>query len=54
MSINSSEETALLQDLGVILSTGGTTLTIVPEIQRIKFQKNFWNVAFSSLATLTK
>ncbi|KAL9709287.1 hypothetical protein Ac2012v2_007641 [Leucoagaricus gongylophorus] len=53
MSINSSEETALLQDLGVILSTGGTTLTIVPEIQRIKFQKNFWNVAFSSLATLT-
>jgi len=44
----------LLQELGTVLSTGGTTLTIVPEIHRIKFQKNFWNVAFSSLATLTK
>lgn len=50
---NSPEEAELLKDLGNILSTGGTTLTIVPEIQRVKFQKNLWNVALSSLATLT-
>jgi len=50
---NSPEEAKLLQELGDILKAGGTTVTIVPEIQRIKFKKNFWNVAFSSVSTLT-
>lgn len=50
---NTSEEAALLKDLGGILEAGGSTVTIVPEIQRAKFAKNFWNVAFSSFATLT-
>ena len=50
---NTPEESALLQDFGAILETGGTTLTIVPEIQRMKFAKNFWNIAFASFATLT-
>lgn len=50
---NTPDESALLQDFGTILETGGTTLTIVPEIQRMKFAKNFWNVAFASFSTLT-
>ncbi|KAF9444195.1 6-phosphogluconate dehydrogenase C-terminal domain-like protein [Macrolepiota fuliginosa MF-IS2] len=50
---NTPAEAELLQDIGNILKTGGTTVTIAPEIQRIKFKKNFWNVAFSSVSTLT-
>ena len=52
--VNTPEESALLHDFGSILETGGTTLTIVPEIQRMKFAKNIWNVVFASFATLTK
>ena len=48
------EETEIVNDFGNILGTGGTTLTIVPDIQRLKFTKNFWNVAFSSFTTLTR
>ncbi|KAJ8700769.1 hypothetical protein PTI98_003761 [Pleurotus ostreatus] len=50
---NSACEAALLQDLGSILQKGGSATTIVPEIQRIKFSKNFWNLSFASFATLT-
>lgn len=50
---NTPEESTLLQDFGSILEAGGTTLTIVPEIQRMKFTKNFWNVTFASFSTLT-
>ena len=52
--VNTSEEQGILNDIGGILSTGGSEVTIVPEIQRQKFAKNFWNVAFSSYATLTR
>jgi 2-dehydropantoate 2-reductase len=52
--MNTPEELTLLQDFGSILEAGGTTLTIVPEIQRMKFAKNIWNVVFASFATLTK
>ena len=52
--VNTPEESALLHDFGSILEAGGTTLTIVPEIQRMKFAKNIWNVVFASFATLTK
>ena len=51
--VNTPEEQAILDDIGGILSAGGSEITIVPEIQRQKFAKNFWNVAFSSYATLT-
>ena len=44
----------LLQDFGNILETGGSDIEIVPEIQRMKFLKDCWNVVFSSLATLTQ
>ena len=44
----------MLEDVGEILALGGTTVSIVPEVQRCKFFKNLWNVAFSSFATLTQ
>ena len=52
--VNTPEELGLLQDFGSILEAGGTALTIVPEIQRMKFEKNIWNVVFASFATLNK
>ncbi|KAG6819481.1 hypothetical protein H0H93_011449 [Arthromyces matolae] len=51
---NTESEKALLEDLSTILTAGGTDVAIAPEIQRKKFSKNFWNVAFSSFATLTQ
>lgn len=51
---NTPEESGLLRGFGIMLEAGGTTLTIVPEIQRMKFAKNFWNVAFASYSTLTR
>lgn len=35
-----------------MLSKGGSIATVVPEIQRVKFSKNVWNISFSSFATL--
>jgi len=52
-TVNTPEEEALLTDFGGMIQDGGSTVTVVGEIQRIKFKKNFWNVAFSSIATLT-
>ncbi|KAF8842848.1 6-phosphogluconate dehydrogenase C-terminal domain-like protein [Paxillus ammoniavirescens] len=50
---NTAEESVTLDDFGAMLKAGGTELTIVPEIQRHKFAKTFWNIAFSSFSTLT-
>ncbi|KAG2347080.1 hypothetical protein BDR05DRAFT_974166 [Suillus weaverae] len=50
---NSPEEDAILTDLGTMLTTGGSEVTIATEIQRKKFAKTFWNIAFSSFSTLT-
>ncbi|KIJ16327.1 hypothetical protein PAXINDRAFT_162631 [Paxillus involutus ATCC 200175] len=50
---NTAEESVILDDFGAMLKAGGTELTIVPEIQRHKFAKTFWNIAFSSFSTLT-
>ncbi|KAG2366366.1 6-phosphogluconate dehydrogenase [Suillus spraguei] len=52
-TINSPEEKAVLTDLGTMLETGGSEVTVATEIQRKKFAKTFWNVAFSSFSTLT-
>ncbi|KIY67469.1 6-phosphogluconate dehydrogenase C-terminal domain-like protein [Cylindrobasidium torrendii FP15055 ss-10] len=52
-TINTPEEDALVGDMYNILKQGGSEVTMVPEIQRRKFMKNFWNLAFASLATLT-
>ncbi|KAG6865175.1 hypothetical protein C0991_004723 [Blastosporella zonata] len=50
---NTPAEAAVLEDIGAILTAGGSEVAIVPEVQRKKFSKNFWNVAFSSFSTLT-
>ncbi|TRM67019.1 ketopantoate reductase PanE/ApbA C terminal-domain-containing protein [Schizophyllum amplum] len=50
---NTPAEQAILDDIAAMLSAGGSTVDVVPEIQRKKFAKNFWNVGFSSFATLT-
>lgn len=36
-----------------MLTSGGSTVNTYPEIQRVKFAKNFWNVVFGSYSTLT-
>jgi|SRR5882762_5818056 len=53
-AVNSSTEEALLMDFANILKAGGSTTVVVPEIQRIKFFKNFWNLTFATVATLTQ
>ncbi|KIJ63666.1 hypothetical protein HYDPIDRAFT_92387 [Hydnomerulius pinastri MD-312] len=52
---NTDGEQAILSDFGSMLEPEGarTDVTIVPEIQRYKFAKTFWNIAFSSFSTLT-
>ncbi|KAK7689986.1 hypothetical protein QCA50_006628 [Cerrena zonata] len=53
---NTPEETTILTSIGDILKAGGTTVNIVPEIQRVKFEKNIWNAGprsrHSNLGTL--
>jgi len=50
---NSPEESDILTSFGTMLEAGGSEVTIATEIQRKKFAKTIWNVAFSSFATLT-
>lgn len=52
ITTNTPVEEAILAEFNEMLSRGGSQTTIVPEIQRVKFTKNFWNVAFSCCATL--
>ncbi|KAG6917737.1 hypothetical protein DXG01_001273 [Tephrocybe rancida] len=50
---NTPPEAAILEDLSTILTAGGSNVQVAPEVQRRKFSKNFFNVAFSSFTTLT-
>lgn len=52
ITTNTPAETAILAGFNEMLSRGGSQTTIVPEIQRVKFAKNIWNVAFAGFATL--
>jgi len=52
--VNTPQEFALLKHFGQMLERGGSNVEIVGEVQRKKLAKNFWNVAFSSITTLTK
>ncbi|KAF9467173.1 6-phosphogluconate dehydrogenase [Collybia nuda] len=51
--VNTPDEAAIAEDVGGILRAGGSTITIVPDIHRMKYTKNFWNVAFSTYTTLS-
>jgi len=49
---NTVTEENILAEFSDMLETGGGTVKIVSEIQRIKFVKNLWNLSFAAVATL--
>ena len=51
---NTPAEEAVLEEFGGMLSAGGSDVTIFPEIQRIKFSKNFWNCILGATAALSR
>jgi len=51
---NTPEEEAVLSEFGDILRAGGTDVVIVPEIQRVKFEKNIWNCTLGPVTTLAR
>ncbi|KAI0693385.1 ketopantoate reductase PanE/ApbA C terminal-domain-containing protein [Cerioporus squamosus] len=51
---NTPAEDALLDGLAFMLREGGSQVTIVPDIQRVKFAKNMWNAALGASATLAQ
>ncbi|EMD37093.1 hypothetical protein CERSUDRAFT_114993 [Gelatoporia subvermispora B] len=51
---NTSAESALLEDFAAMLRAGGSDVTVVPEIQRIKYSKNFWNAVLGASAALSR
>jgi len=48
------DETAFLSAFASLVVAGGSAATVVPDIQRLKFAKNLWNIAFSSAGVLTR
>ncbi|KAF7969656.1 hypothetical protein HWV62_26696 [Athelia sp. TMB] len=50
---DSSPAPSYLNDFHEMLLKGGADSTIVPSIYYLKFAKNFWNIAWSSVTTLT-
>ncbi|TCD70347.1 hypothetical protein EIP91_003699 [Steccherinum ochraceum] len=54
VTTNTPEESAILSEFGDILATGGTQVTVVPEIQRIKFHKNAWNCTLGPICALSR
>lgn len=51
--VNSEPEATTLEELASIIQDGGGTAEVVAEIQRTKFKKNCWNMAFATSSTLT-
>ncbi|KAF8635561.1 hypothetical protein AX15_000211 [Amanita polypyramis BW_CC] len=51
--MNTPEETGILEEVKEILSAGGSDAKVVPQIQWAKFSKNFWNITFSSITSLS-
>ena len=51
---NTPEEESLLREFADILKAGGSDVTVFPEIQRIKFSKNFWNCVLGAAAALSR
>ncbi len=51
---NTPAEAALLDELAGLLRAGGSQVTVVPEIQRVKFAKNMWNAVLGASAALAR
>jgi len=44
----------MLSDFGDVLKKGGTDVQLVPEIQRVKFEKNMWNCVLGPISVLSR
>jgi len=53
ITTNTPREQEILESFASILRPGGTEVTIVPEIQRVKFIKNVWNSVMGPILVLT-
>ncbi|KAJ3482420.1 hypothetical protein NLI96_g6991 [Meripilus lineatus] len=51
---NTPSEEATISEFAEMLRLGGTDVTIVPEIQRVKFLKNIWNSVIGPVAVLSR
>ena len=51
---NTPSESAILNEFASLLSAGGSEVTVVPEIQRVKFGKNMWNGVLGASAALSR
>lgn len=51
---NTPAEAEILDDLASLLRAGGSQVTVVPEIQRVKFAKNMWNAVLGASASLAR
>lgn len=52
ITTNTPSDLVILTEFHNMLEKGGSEVRIVPEIQRVKFTKNLWNISFSTVATL--
>ncbi|KAI0088230.1 ketopantoate reductase PanE/ApbA-domain-containing protein [Irpex rosettiformis] len=51
---NTPNEEAVLSEFAGLLKQGGSEVTVVPEIQRHKYAKNFWNCVHGTTAAITR
>ncbi len=51
---NTSHEEEVLNGFADMLKQGGSEVTVVPEIQRHKYSKNFWNCVHGTTAAITR
>ncbi|KAI0685179.1 ketopantoate reductase PanE/ApbA-domain-containing protein [Cytidiella melzeri] len=53
-TINTPQEEAILSEFAEMLREGGSDVTVVPEIQRLKYSKNFWNCVLGATAAIAR
>lgn len=51
---NSPEEAAILEDFKKLFEGSTSSLTLLDEVQRVKFRKNFWNAALGTTSSLIR
>jgi 2-dehydropantoate 2-reductase len=54
ITINTPHEEAILSEFAGMLRAGGSEVTVVPEIQRHKYSKNFWNCVLGATAAIAR
>ncbi|KIJ37084.1 hypothetical protein M422DRAFT_69495 [Sphaerobolus stellatus SS14] len=51
---NSPEEALILQEFAALFKGTDNKVTVLDEVQRVKFKKNFWNAGLGSSSALTR